>query len=152
MAYTQYLKELKSKLPNKLIMLSPWLDLTSSNPEIELYKDVDLLLNFELLVKMAAIYSDGDDLQQYKLSPLYGDLEGLPKMSVFIGTDELLYPDVQKLTHQLDYLDIAYNSFVYAGMYHVWMSNVDVPESKTALAQIVAVINDTYERDTNQAK
>lgn len=42
---------------------------------------------------MAELYAPGRDKTHPWLSPLYGDLLGLPPMQLYVGTDELLFDD-----------------------------------------------------------
>lgn len=84
--------------PNKTILISPWLDVTMQNPEIEKVKEKDKLLNKDLL-KMAGISYAGaeEDTKEYLVSPIYGNLEILENIVIYTGTHDILNPDVHKL-------------------------------------------------------
>lgn len=88
----------KIKIPQKSILLSPWLDLSLSNPKIKEFEEKDPFLSYDILKKSAMLYSglnefSKDELQNPLLSPLFGDLNNLGKILVFTGTNEILYPD-----------------------------------------------------------
>lgn len=97
LAFTEYCIANNIKAPNKIIMFSPWVDLTMSNPDIENYESVDTTLA-PFGTKIAARFWAGDtELTDYRVSPLYGDLSNLPDMMVFVSNEEILYPDIMKL-------------------------------------------------------
>lgn len=86
------------KIPQKSILLSPWIDLSLSNPKIKEFEEKDPFLSYDILKKSAMLYLGSkefskDELQNPLLSPLFGDLNNLGKILVFTGTNEILYPD-----------------------------------------------------------
>ncbi len=86
------------KIPQKSILLSPWIDLSLSNPKIKEFEEKDPFLSYDILKKSAMLYSglkefSKNELQNPLLSPLFGDLNNLGKILVFTGTNEILYPD-----------------------------------------------------------
>jgi monoterpene epsilon-lactone hydrolase len=87
--------------PDKTILLSPWVDLTMKNPEIPDYAARDFLLPLEALIYAAEQYSGGEDLNDPRLSPLYGDMADLGSIMLVYGTEEILYPDCKKLEEKL---------------------------------------------------
>ena len=96
LGFTLYLNELNIKLPNKLVLLSPWVDITLSNPEIKKYEKNDPMLSCCGLVEYAKIWAGNTNLDDYKLSPIHGELLKLPNTLIFTGSNELLYPDMIK--------------------------------------------------------
>ena len=58
--------------PVKTVLFSPWLDITMGNPDIKSVEEIDILLTLERLHVAAAAYSNGADLYQPLLSPIYG--------------------------------------------------------------------------------
>lgn len=101
---------IKIKIPQKSILLSPWLDLSLSNPKIKELEEKDPFLSYEILKKSALLYSGlidfsekeiqkelnnvlQNELKNPLLSPLFGDLNNLGKILIFTGTNEILYPD-----------------------------------------------------------
>jgi len=84
-------------LPKRNVLLSPWLDISMSNPEIENYIEKDVLMDVEGLKECGRIYADNKDVKDPMVSPIYGSLEQLGQMKVFISTHELFYPDCKKL-------------------------------------------------------
>lgn len=92
--FYEYLAKQKKKLPNKTILFSPWLDITCSNEEISSYASRDTHLNAESLIQYGLQWADGLDPKDYKLSPLFGDRSKFKNLYLFVGTEEIFYPDI----------------------------------------------------------
>lgn len=103
--------------PSKIILFSPWLDMTMSNPEIKKIEKSDKILSVDALCKAAQLYSGGDDLQQFLLSPINGRFEGLGETLIFYGTHEILYPDCLKLKEKTSELS-NFHFREFTGMQH----------------------------------
>ncbi len=84
--------------PSQSILISPWLDASMENPEIEQVQENDKMLNKDLL-KMAGVAYAGSEEQvkNYLVSPIYGPLEKLENVTIYTGTYDILNPDVHKL-------------------------------------------------------
>jgi acetyl esterase/lipase len=124
----------------RLILISPWLDVTMSNPEIKEVQKKDVSLRADNLVMAGKAWAGKSDPENYLVSPVNGSLEGLPKISIFIGTHDILYPDCQKLKGLLEQKGIAMNFFEYPKMFHDWVMLVSLKESEKAISQISDLI------------
>ena len=79
------------------MLLSPWLDLTADwSAEPELVRR-DVILTPAWLEACAEAYAQEADRAQPTISPLHGDLEGLPPLLIQCGTDDLVVPDAERL-------------------------------------------------------
>lgn len=78
---------------NRLILISPWLDLSLSNPDIAGLERHDPWLNRISLDMAARAWVPDRELTHPSVSPLYGELGGLAPTEVHIGTRDMLYPD-----------------------------------------------------------
>ena len=89
------LKDMKLPLPVAACLMSPitFMD-TMEGSHTEL-ADRDLILAEDsfILSDVAELYAPGWDKRHPYLSPLYGDLSGLPPMLLLVGTDEKLFDD-----------------------------------------------------------
>lgn len=83
--------------PTGLVLLSPWVDLTGSTPGTEEAAAWDPWLHLSKLHLYAAWWAGGDDVARSELSPLFGDLSGLPPALMFCGTRDLLNPQARAL-------------------------------------------------------
>lgn len=93
------LRELGEPLPCGLIGISPWVDLTGSGESYQTNKDVDPTLSRELLQFYTDCYTN--DPENPLVSPLLGDLTGLPPSLLFAGGDEILLDDARMLHRKL---------------------------------------------------
>lgn len=95
LAFYEYVLEHGMPCPIKVIALSPWVDITTSNAEIEALSGCDAMLVQRTAQLWGRLWADGDDMTDYKLSPLYYQSpEKLTNVHIVIGTDDILYPDV----------------------------------------------------------
>ena len=121
LALAQLLKEKGLPQPGQLIMLSPCVDVTLSNPDIvEVDKD-DPMLNIDSIRQAGIEYAGPLDIKNYLVSPIYGDLVGLAPMSCYVGTHDLLVADCRKLNCMAEALGIDFDYHEYEGLFHVGM-------------------------------
>lgn len=136
LAFAQTIGENQNiKNPEKMILLSPWLDMSMSNPEIKVKEKSDYLLSKEFLDYCTSIYSKGEDPKNTTLSPIYGPLENLPKTLVFYSSSELFEPDCRLFQKLSDGVEAQITFKLYEGMQHDWLL-FPLPESKHALSEI----------------
>lgn len=95
----------KSQQASDLFLLSPWLDLSMNNPEIDTIDKNDLILNIQGLKDSALAYAGDLDLRNPKVSPLFGNHSSLPPVKIFTGNQDILMPDCRILRDQLISLD-----------------------------------------------
>ena len=95
------LKELKMTMPCGVIAISPWADLTGSGESYETNRDNDPSLTAEVLEFYAQCYATDRDRLDPLLSPLFGDLTGMPPSLIFAGGDEILLDDSRRLHSRL---------------------------------------------------
>ena len=86
-------------MPAGIIGISPWVDLTASGASHTENRDKDAALTPELLAFFAGCYAQ-DRADPY-VSPLFGDLGGMPPSLLFAGGDELLRSDAEQLRDRL---------------------------------------------------
>lgn len=95
------LKELNMPQPCGIIAMSPWTDLTGSGDTYEENRDKDPSLTREVLDFYAHCYAGEEDPAQPLLSPLFGDLKGLPPALILAGGDEILLDDSRRMHKRL---------------------------------------------------
>jgi len=139
LALAQQLREAGMDQPGRLILLSPWLDATLSNPEIAEFDKIDPFLGVEGLQYGGAAYARDVDPKSYLVSPVYGSVRDLAPISLFIGTRDILFPDCRKLRESAEDEGVRIDYREYDGMVHDWMLG-PMPEAKHALAEIVELI------------
>jgi len=129
----------------KIVLLSPWLDLSQGLSAGSTDKIDDYLLSPDFLDYCASLYSKGGDLNSYLLSPINGRFVKLPPVAVFFGSNELFHPEclhLQKLSQQVK---ANFQFFEYRGMQHDWLL-FPLPETKRAIRQIKTFLAGNPER------
>lgn len=101
LCYALCLKLLELGLPQpaSVVAVSPWVDLTASGESYEFNREKDPSMTRELLDSFADYYTE--DRENPLVSPLLGDLQGMPPSLIFVGGDEILLSDSQNLHRKL---------------------------------------------------
>ncbi len=133
---SQMLRDQGKPLPAKLVLLSPYIDLTAADPmQLELEK-TDVLITVNGIRNGGLMWvREGDDPASFPVSPLFYPLRGLPPIQLFAGTAETLYSDAVRLKKRGDAESQQIDFLPYPGMQHVWML-LPIPEGKTAREEI----------------
>ena len=132
--------------PSKLILLSPWLDGTMSNPAIPGYADLDSMISSKLYMAGLAwvgephqsvdtIIPSTSKLHDPLVSPMYGDLKDLPPILLFTGTSEVLHPDALKFHKMLEAASAPVELVIGKNMPHVWPA-IPVPGAEADVCRI----------------
>ncbi|WP_224994771.1 alpha/beta hydrolase fold domain-containing protein [Cesiribacter sp. SM1] len=140
LALAQLMKNQNTPQPRQLILLSPWLDLSLTNPVIKDIDPSDLFLGVDGLKLAGKAYAGNTSPDHYLMSPINGPLEGLGRISIFMGSREILVADARKLKEIAKAKGIPLNYYEYEGMFHTWML-LNLPESKKAKKLIMELIN-----------
>ena len=136
LAFAQRLRDKGVQLPQKMILLSPWVDVTMSDPDIPAYEEKDLQLDAYGLVMLGQLWAAELDTKDPLISPIYGDLKQLPPTMLFCGTDEIMVPDNTKLFYKMKDAGIEVSLTFGEGLGHVFVIE-DVPEAEKAQDMIV---------------
>jgi triacylglycerol lipase len=101
-----------------MVLLSPTLDLTFSNPAIQFIDDPVLTAT---TLRKAQLWAGDLDLSDPLVSPLYGSLAGLPPTTIYFGNLDLLSPDVLVLQdNALATPDADFTFILRKGEVHIW--------------------------------
>jgi uncharacterized protein (TIGR03083 family) len=122
--------------PDRLCLIAPWLDLTLANPRIAEVDDP--WLSPAGLAVAGAAWAGGDDPRSPRLSPIGGPLQGLPPTDIYVGTRDILLPDVERFVALACDAGAQVELTVEPGAVHVYPL-VPVPEGRRARARIVAL-------------
>ena len=134
-------REQRLPMPACAVLISPWVDLTMKGASIAGNAGSDALLRENKLGEWARMYAGGRDLRDPLLSPLFGDLHGLPPLWVGVGSDELFYSEALSFADQAQSSGVSVETVIGAGMTHVWPLFYGLlPEAKLAIRQIAAFV------------
>lgn len=129
-------------VPQKLVLISPCLDLTLSNPEIDKLEqnNVDPMLSKKGLATMYAQWAKDTALENPVLSPINANLQGLGKIALFIGTNEILLPENLAFADIAKQQGVEVELFVGNNQNHAWVLH-PIEEAKQPFETIKQFIN-----------
>jgi len=114
------LKEAALPLPRAAVCLSPWTDLTCAGESYETRGPQDPMIDRDLALRLGGLYANGAAAEQPALSPLFGDLAGLPPLLVQVGEREVLFSDARVLADRARQAGVAVTFEEWPEMIHVW--------------------------------
>lgn len=126
--------------PQDIILLSACVDMSLENPLIQEYKENDPMLASEGMEVITKIWAADKALKDPIISPIYGDFQGVGKITHFIGSHESLYPDAIQFDEKLTEQGVAINTFVYPKMNHVFVV-MPIPEAVDAQQKIINILS-----------
>jgi len=107
--------------PSDAVLLSPWMHVGLPDPEVPAVAKIDPFLNLDDLRAAGIRYAGGDPLDTPLVSPSAGPLDGLPRLTVFTGTHDVLNPDARAFRKRAadEGVDIGWHE-LDQGL-HTWM-------------------------------
>lgn len=109
-------------LPSCAYLLSPYVDLTLSGETLSEKQEVDPILTPDSLRARVPDYLGGVDAADPYISPIFGDLRGLPPILIQAGSHEVLLSDALRLADRLAIADVAVTLEVTPGVPHVFQA------------------------------
>jgi acetyl esterase/lipase len=137
----QRLIKKKLPLPNSVILISPVLDCSMSNPSILDIERNDLMLSRKGVVSAKKMSAGDTDLRSEEISPLYGSFNGFVPTHLFIATNDIMYPDSKLFAEKLKRESVETEVIIGEGMPHIWPLLPMMSESKIALSKISEIVN-----------
>jgi monoterpene epsilon-lactone hydrolase len=116
------LREAGLPQPAGALLMSPYADLTLSGETLGLKEPVDALLSPTGLRARIDDYVAGADASDPHISPILGDLHGLPPLLIQVGSHEVLLSDALRLASRAAIDDVSVTLEVTPGVPHVFQS------------------------------
>jgi monoterpene epsilon-lactone hydrolase len=116
----------QSEQPRACFLLSPWVDLAAKCGLSGKQSTGIASLEDTAMGQMAELYADGKNLCEPRISPLYGDLHGLPPMLIHAGSKEPLTSDAKKLAALACDHGVDVSLELYSGRIHALHSLIHV--------------------------
>lgn len=132
--------------PACAILYSPWTDLAATGDSLETNERSDVMFKKIYIAEGAKRYTAGADPKAPLISPLYGDLSGLPPILTFVSDAEVLLHDSTRLHEKLIKAGVASQLVTERGLAHVWpIFYPRFPEAGKTILQSAAFISDCFE-------
>lgn len=139
LSFNMYLRDNNIIQPKNIIMLSPWIDISLSNPKMKDYEKKDFILGIKGGRYAGELWKAELESDNFMVSPLYGNFENLSKMTIIVGGNEILKPDIDILKEKLDILNVEYNYFEFCKQCHNF-AIYPTKEAKIVMNNIVNII------------
>jgi acetyl esterase/lipase len=136
LALAQELRNDSIALPNHLVLISPWVDVLGGDDALQ---EKDTFLDAEVLRKVGTDWAGEIDPHDPMISPLYGDMQGLPSTDLYAGTWEILYPDIVNTFNKMKAAGVDARLHVAEKMGHVYPI-WPCPEGRKAHKEIAEII------------
>jgi len=131
-------------MPAAIAPGTPMADLTNSGDTFRTNAMLDnvLVAPDASCDKRAALYTNGHDLKDPMVSPLFGDMHGFPPAILTTGTRDLLLSNTVRVHRKLRQAGVEASLQVYEGQSHGQYSrDVDAPETKEAFEEIARFLD-----------
>ncbi|MFD7627916.1 alpha/beta hydrolase fold domain-containing protein [Streptomyces sp. NPDC059851] len=139
LAAAQRLRDRTGAQPSRIVLISPWLDLTMSHPDQPALEADDPVLARPGLLEAGRLYAGTLAADDPQVSPLRGSFTGLAPMTVFTGTRDVLSPDSRELLRRAREVGSEVEFHEEPGLPHVYPL-LPVPEGRAARDRIVELI------------
>lgn len=117
---TLALKEEERFLPGRLVLFSPWTDMTASGASYIQREELDPMLTNRYIQSVRGAYARDADYSQPQFSPLFADLSGLPPTLIQVGEREILFSDSEQLRDRLITAGVPCVLQCWPDMWHVF--------------------------------
>ncbi len=123
-------------LPRCATLVSPWADLTLATSETRINANRDSMIHCDVLNALAPIYYGDYSPTDPRISPVFGDLHGLPPILIQVGSNEVLRHDAEAIARGIEACAGSVHLEVWKGMPHVWHAIDFIPESAKGISQL----------------
>lgn len=127
--------------PDDLILIAPWMDVSMDNEEIADYEPIDPMLDVYGATDIGKRWAGERDVHDPMVSPIYGTFENLGRITLFVGTHDMLYPDIAKFSDILNEQEIEHTLVVKENLDHPYPL-FPTPEAKDAQQMMIDIINE----------
>jgi monoterpene epsilon-lactone hydrolase len=138
-AVAEQLRDEGKAQPARIVLISPWLDVTMSDPRQAEIDPTDPILARPGLAELGRLYAGDLNVTDYRVSPLHGDLAGLAPITVFAGTREILHADARALVDKAKQAGVPVEFHEGSGLFHGYPL-LPTPEGTAARRVIVRTV------------
>ncbi|MDI6909747.1 alpha/beta hydrolase fold domain-containing protein [Nocardioides sp.] len=125
----QQLRDAGGPQPAAVVALCPWADATLDEHEVADLEASDPMLAESGLRAAGRWWAAERGPADPTVSPVHGDLSGLPPLHVLIGDRDILRPAVDALAARAEGAGAALDVIEVPSMFHVWMTRA-IPEGR----------------------
>ena len=135
----QYARDNGLLLPRCAVLFSPWCDLANQGDSHSFNDTRDPTLNNAWVDIAASLHAGDCPLDDAGLSPIHGDMRGLPPCIITTGSRDLLLSQCLRLAVRLRAAGVECDLRVWDGLWHVF-EFYPIAEAQRSIAEIAAFI------------
>ncbi|MBQ6153307.1 MAG: alpha/beta hydrolase [Ruminococcus sp.] len=120
LGFAEVLRDKGDVCPEELILISPGVDMTLTNSDIQSHVANDPMLGIDGVRRLGEVWANGLSTKDPRVSPIYGDLSGLGRVTLTTGTWEILYPDILLLSKKMEEAGVDCNLIIGERMIHCY--------------------------------
>jgi len=134
--------------PSGAVMFSPWTDLGCDRESYVTRAELDPMLDPEVARSIAVHYVGDHEPRHPLISPLFGELTGLPPLLIQAGDHEVLLSDSVDFAARAQAAGVSVELEIWEEAFHVFQNQPTVPEAAEALASMAAFLDRAWETPT----
>lgn len=134
------LRDAGARPPDHVVALSPVVDASATHPAVRELDPHDPMLSTDEVVPMAAAWAGDRGLTDPLVSPLYGDVAGLPPVHLVQGGVDILAADTLAFARDLDRAGNTGTLLYEPGAFHVYVGAWWTPEARRALRHVRSLL------------
>lgn len=123
-------------LPAGILAVCPFADLTLSGPSLQAFNGDDPAANRDLLTFMGASYFQDHEPRDPLVSPLFGDLSGLPPLFLTASEGEVLLSDTTRLAERARQAGVDVTLRLAEDSVHVYTLFPFLPETRSTMDEV----------------
>lgn len=134
---------LKSGSPIKsksIILISPVVDCSMTNPKIEEKDENDIMLSLNGVLSAKQMCGGNIDLKSEIISPLYGSCENFLETYIYIAENDIMQPDQELMVKKLIANNIFIKVFRSKKNHHIWPLLPYMKEAEESGNEIINII------------
>ncbi len=137
------LRDAGDPLPAAAVCLSPATDLVPTSETRRTRADVEVVLRRIKDGDAVSPYTAGQDVRNPLISPLYGDLRGLPPILIHVGDHEILLDDSTRFVENACLAGVDARVVVWPYMWHVFQMHApSLPEARESIRLLGAFMRE----------
>ena len=130
------------------VMFSPWTDLNCDRDSYVTRASQDPMLDAAMASNIAAHYVGDHPTSHPLISPLFGDLAGLPPLLIQVGDHEVLLNDSVDFAARAQDAGVTVQLEVWDEAFHVFQSIPTLPEAAEALSSMAGFLDQAWGGET----
>ncbi|MFM9918169.1 alpha/beta hydrolase fold domain-containing protein [Lacisediminihabitans sp. H27-G8] len=135
LAVAMQLRDRGIEAPHSTVLISPWLDITGTDPQLAVIAPHDPWLAVPGSHFAGGVYRGPLSETDPRVSPIYGELSGLGSLTMFSGTRDILNADATRFLSLADAAGLTVDYHEVPEMIHVFPI-LPIPEGTAARAVV----------------